>query len=128
MYSRIISLQLMNYRSDRDANLEIDLSNVCIASRNFKVRQLEGQVYPEQNPTLPALQIGWQERITLHYLVAPTETVSCFSALSTLSSGHHSTDYDTSSSSRHVTDFMCRERAHEVFTVSSWTFWHPYTS
>jgi hypothetical protein len=108
----------MNYRSDRDGKLEIDLGNIFVASKNFQVRQLEGQVYPEQDPKLPALQIGWQERITLHYLVVPTESNACFSALSVLSSGHDNIIFDKSKSGSHVTDFMCRERAHEVFTVS----------
>lgn len=112
----------MNYRSDRESSLEIDLSHVCIASRNFKVQQLEGQVYPQQNPALPTLQIGWQERITLHYLIAPTEASTCFSKLRSLLSDSANSVYDKSSKNMHVTDFMCRERAHEVFSVSHLIF------
>jgi len=113
----------MNYRSDRDANLEIDVRSICIASRNFKVEQLEGQVYPEQNSSMPSLRIGWQERVTLHYRVVPTHTATCFSALSALSSISNDTNVCnnkslTSSDGTHTTDFMCRERAHEVFMVS----------
>jgi hypothetical protein len=113
----------MNYRSDRDANLEIDLDDVCIASRNFKVQTLEGQMYSHHKPKAPSLQIGWQERVTLHYLVIPIEKTTCFSTLSVLSS--LSTDNIAcdealkSFDSKHLTDFMCRERAHEVFTVCS---------
>ena len=111
----------MNYRSDRDTDLEINLRNVCIASRNFRVQQMEGQVQPESRSKLPSLQIGWQERMTLHYLVVPTQTSNTFSTLSTLSSSKNDLiDRENplkSNDSTHVTDFMCRERAHEVFTV-----------
>ena len=100
----------MNYRSDRETKLEIDLGDFSIASRHFEVRQLEGQEYPGKNQNL---QIGWQERITLHYLVIPTVTTACFSKL-----GQSSDNFAYEKTSTHVTDFMCRERAHEVFTVS----------
>lgn len=114
----------MNYRSDREANLEIYLQNVCIASRNFQVQQLEGQVHAERNLEQSSFRIGWQERITLHYLVVPvTTTANCFSTSSPLlSSGNDNTAFDKSllsSNSKHITDFVCRERAHEIFSVST---------
>eukprot|EP00804_Cyclotella_cryptica_P024493 CCRYP_017559-RA/>CCRYP_017559-RA protein AED:0.26 eAED:0.26 QI:1717/1/1/1/1/1/5/475/1401 len=116
----ILSIELMNYRSDRDTKLEINLGNVCIASRNFKVQQMEGQVHPESRSKSPSLQIGWQERMTLHYLVVPIQTNNTFSTLSTISSiKNDSIDRENplkSNDSTHITDFMCRERAHEVFT------------
>jgi hypothetical protein len=111
----------MNYRSDRDTKLEINLGDVCIASRNFKVQRMEGQVQPETRSKSQSLQIGWQERMTLHYLVVQTQTSNTFSTLSTLSSSKNDLiDRENplkSNDSTHVTDFMCRERAHEVFTV-----------
>ena len=114
----------MNYRSDRETNLEIDLQNVCIASRNFQVKQLEGQVYAERNPQQSSVRIGWQERITLHYLVVPVATIAtCFSTIKSLSSsGNDNTAFDKSllsSNCKHITDFVCRERAHEIFSVST---------
>ncbi len=82
---------------------------------------MEGQVQPESRSKLPSLQIGWQERMTLHYLVVPTQTSNTFSTLSTLSSSRNdSIDRENplkSNDGTNVTDFMCRERAHEVFTV-----------
>ena len=82
--------QLMNYRSDRDLKLEIYLEKICIASRHFQVRQLQGQIDPDSlipnvgnGPGLSSLQIGWQERVTLHYLVIPLEKSNLLFTLST---------------------------------------------
>jgi hypothetical protein len=111
----------MNYRSDRDTKLEINLSNVCIASRNFQVKQLEGQVYPDHTSNASTLQIGWQERLTLHYLVVPIE-MNADSSIRNLpcssDNGIACENILLSKNRTHVVDFMCRERAHEVFTVS----------
>lgn len=82
---------------------------------------MEGQVQPESRSKLPSLQIGWQERMTLHYLVVPTQMSNTFSTLSTLSNSKNdsinSENHLKSNESTHVIDFMCRERAYEVFTV-----------
>mmetsp|Transcript_1241 Transcript_1241/g.2203 ORF Transcript_1241/g.2203 Transcript_1241/m.2203 type:complete len:647 (+) Transcript_1241:74-2014(+) len=121
----ILSVELMNYRSDRDSKLEIDLNKICVASRHFEIRQLPGQVEPVDfdNPSSTSLKIGWQERVTLHYLVVPTENVnSAFVAISTLlfSSGNKmllsNRRTEMNQNGAQLTDFMCRERAHELFT------------
>ena len=120
----------MNYRSDRDNKLEINLNKICIASRHFEIKQLLGQIdsqdmSPPQtgnNEVSPSLKIGWQERVTLHYLVVPIETSSASVTFSTLSFAMDENVKPESppqlSDGAHVTDFMCRERAHDVFSVS----------
>ena len=117
----------MNYRSDRDTKLEILLNKICIASRHFEIRELLGQVDSQDlsQPLLEiseasSLKIGWQERVTLHYLVVPIETENTAVAFSTLSfsSGNNVVSSESATQTNGVTDFMCRERAHEVFIVS----------
>jgi len=116
----------MNYRSDRDSKLEINLNKICIASRHFEIKQLLGQIdsqdmSPPQtgnNEVSPSLKIGWQERVTLHYLVVPIETSSASVIFSTLSFAMDTESSPQQSDGAHVTDFMCRERAHDVFSVS----------
>lgn len=120
----------MNYRSDRDSKLEINLNKICIASRHFEIKQLLGQIdsqdmSPPQtgnNEVSPSLKIGWQERVTLHYLVVPIETSSASVIFSTLSFAMDKNVKPESplqlSDGAHVTDFMCRERAHDTFSVS----------
>jgi len=136
----ILSVELMNYRSDRDSELEIYLNKICVASRHFEVKQLRGQVNSSEfsqslistqdgssilNPVVSpsSLKIGWQERVTLHYLVVPIETANRLVTFSNLSFSNGSGMWSDSALSKirshrygaQVTDFMCRERAHEVF-------------
>lgn len=128
-------LKLMNYRSDRDTKLHIYLDKICIASRHFEIRQLKGQVdsndfskslyeLSDCDP-VSSLQIGWQERITVHYLVVPIDVANTPVSISAIS---FSIDNQTISTSvpqlldhrtgGKLADFMCRERAHELFLVS----------
>lgn len=136
MYVSIFLVQLMNYRSDRESNLEIYLNKIFIASRHFKVRQLSGQVDVndefesptpciDSDPATHSLKIGWQERVTLHYLVIPLENLEKPTfTLSTLSFSTGNNDHSISSgdvkhyNEGHITDFMCRERAFDAFSVS----------
>lgn len=118
----------MNYRSDRDSKLEIYLNKICIASRHFKVTKLAGQVDSAGQRPLSAsiegqssFKIGWQERVTLHYLVVPiqsnTDQVS-FSNLTFLSE-MSVPEMHASNGDKKVVEFMCREKAHESFIVRS---------
>ena len=119
----------MNYRSDRDSKLEINLNKICIASRHFEIKQLLGQIDSQDvsqaqtgnNEVSSSLKIGWQERVTLHYLVVPIESSSASVIFSTLSFAMDNKNVKPKpqlSDSAHVADFMCRERAHDVFSVS----------
>lgn len=124
----ILSVELMNYRSDSDTKLEIYLNQICVASRHFEVRRLQGQVdtrdlslVPGSSDSVPSFKIGWQERVTLHYLVVPIKvnnTSVSLSALSFASEDEMALQYQHLIDHRcgaQVTDFMCLERAHEVF-------------
>jgi hypothetical protein len=125
----------MNNRSDSDNRLEIYLNKICIANRNFEIRKLPGQVDISDlsqyllatvgsNDSSLSLKIGWQERVTLHYRVIPIEVDTTSVSFSTFT---FSRDDEMALESQplidhrygaQVTDFMCLERAHEVFTVS----------
>ena len=117
----------MNYRSDRDTKLEIYLNKICIASRHFKVKQLVGQVDSARRRPLSAalegqssFQIGWQERVTLHYLVVPIQSNAdrvSFSNLSFSSDETSVPQMHASKDDKKVAEFMCREKAHESFIV-----------
>ena len=126
----------MNYRSDRDTKLDILLNKISIASRHFVIKELLGQVdshdlspspiessYGSTGNQVSSLKIGWQERVTLHYLVVPiVETSSTAVTFSTLSFSSGNKGISQSLlpqiGSAQVTDFMCRERAHDMFRVS----------
>jgi hypothetical protein len=122
----ILSVELMNYRSENARKLEIYLNRICIASRHFEVKQLQGQVetcdlsqVPGNFDSILSLKVGWQERVSLHYLVVPTEVNSTSVSFSTLSfSSGDKTVLQSQRDGAQVTDFMCLERAHELFMVS----------
>lgn len=125
----------MNYRSDRDTKLDIILNKICIASRYFEIKQLLGQIDSDDLSSsqltstrnscsqVPSLKIGWQEKVTLHYLVVPIDMPSTSVTFSSLSFTTDNSAISESSPPQlgncaQVTDFMCRERAHDVFSVS----------
>jgi len=122
----ILSVELMNYRSENARKLEIYLNRICIASRHFEVKQLQGQVetcdlsqVPGNFDSILSLKVGWQERVSLHYLVVPIEVNSTSVSFSTLSfSSGDKTVLQSQRDGAQVTDFMCLERAHELFMVS----------
>ena len=111
--------QLMNYRSDRETKLEILLNKICIASRHFEIKEMQGQVTSgDLIPMSTSLKIGWQERVTLHYLVVPIKRSNPSLEFSTLSFSSGNEVAPEAVSIVQLPDFMCRERAHEVFSVS----------
>ena len=120
----------MNYRSDRDTGLDINFDNICVISRHFEAKQLQGQLTSDgisnslipvdENPNSSQLKVGWQERITLHYLVTPVvkSDGSCNISMLPFSRDGAASYTDTSHGVGKLTDFICRERAHDVFSVS----------
>jgi hypothetical protein len=124
----ILSVELMNYRSDRDTGLDINFDNICVISRHFEAKQLQGQLTSDgisnslipvdENPNSSQLKVGWQERITLHYLVTPVvkSDGSCNISMLPFSRDGAASYTDTSHGVGKLTDFICRERAHDVFS------------
>lgn len=121
----------MNYRSDRDTGLDINFDNICVISRHFEAKQLQGQLtsdgisnslipVDDDNPNSSQLKVGWQERITLHYLVTPVVKPdgSCNISMLPFSRDGAASYTNASHGVGKLTDFICRERAHDVFSVS----------
>jgi len=128
----ILSVELMNYRSDRDTGLDINFDKICVISRHFEVKQLQGQLISDDvsNSLIPlddkssTLEVGWQERVTLHYLVAPVAGTDGPCNFSTLpfSNDEIGSLPNATHGDRTLTDFICRERAHDVFSVSCFRY------
>jgi len=124
----ILSVELMNFRSDRDTGLDINFDNICVISRHFEVKPLQGQLISDgvSNSLIPlddkpsTLEVGWQERVTLHYLVAPVAGTdgSCNISMLPFSNDESASLPNASHGNGKLTDFICRERAHDVFSVS----------
>ena len=121
---------MTNYRSDRQAKLDINLDKVCIASRYYRVKQLVRQLGESEDlgsetdlevhlGSEATLEIGWQEQVTLHYLITPLEPDEVAYTLSECRIAKNSLIYSPLTNTNSlVTDFVCLEHSHEHFLVS----------
>lgn len=94
------------------------LDKLSVASRHYKLEALPGQfITSEANGNV--LQIGWQERVTIHYKVVllDHESKTCLLSECSFSEMAHSSTTDCVLSE--ATDFVCLERARDSFEVSS---------
>jgi len=122
----ILSIEMANYRSDSQSKLDIILDRVCIASKHYCIKPMITQIRAKvesseevnkQDVLVDGLGIGWQEQVTLHFLISPSdmnESLCTFSecvvkgrkvAQLSLKSKKYSS----------ITDFICLEHAHEHF-------------
>ena len=122
----ILSIETTNYRSDRQSQLDISLDKVCIASRFYQAKALASQLDvgagDDQVPEYP--QIGWQERMTMHYLISPASIATegelmlseCCHFGGKDGNGRGAADGDFTSDV--LTDFVCLENAHDHFKAA----------
>jgi hypothetical protein len=92
------------------------LDKLSVASRHYKLEALPGQfVTSEENGNV--LQIGWQERVTLHYKIVPLteESKNCLLSECAFSETAKFTIQECVISE--ATDFLCLEHARETFEV-----------
>ena len=114
----VLSVEVSNHRMDLDSGPEIHLENLCIASRRYGARPMPHQLHEEEGG---ALRVGWQERVTMHYLVSPLtpaadssgEEVAC-----TLSDYPLTAEPAAGAAPSTLLDFACLEDAHERFRAS----------
>mmetsp|Transcript_1824 Transcript_1824/g.3265 ORF Transcript_1824/g.3265 Transcript_1824/m.3265 type:complete len:313 (-) Transcript_1824:2304-3242(-) len=113
----LLSVELTNNRTDRPTDLFVTLDHLGLASRHYRLEALPGQF-----TTDPAfgdvLQIGWQERITLHYRVIQVE--SDYAASCLLSECAFSESVTSTTKPCVVSDtmgYLCLEQAYESFQV-----------
>jgi hypothetical protein len=93
------------------------LDKLSVASRHYKLESLPGQfITSEENGNV--LQIGWQERVTIHYKVVPLndESETCLLSECSFSEMAQSSTADCVLSE--ATDYLCLERARDSFEVS----------
>lgn len=113
---------MTNYRSDRQTNLEIDLNEISVASRDYVIKPLIGEgndPYEEQKEVCISNKLRWQEQVTVHYLISPLEnSIQEDCAVSHCSVKKNLEDINSRASNETVTDFICLENAHDNFTVS----------
>lgn len=122
-YDHILSIEMTNYRSDTQSKLDIILDKVCVASKRYSIKPMAGQTVEKDNKSSRCtnytgisecgLHIGWQEQVTLHYLISPLDVDEAKCTYSQcLINGQVDSKRTTDSL---VTDFICLEHAHGHF-------------
>ncbi len=117
----ILSVEMTNYRSDKDSDLDIFMDKICVASSNYCVKPLINSTDPLQTEKTSSnsngYSIAWQEQVTMHYLISPLTPSGGQCILSECVLGK--TDKESPSGFSSMIDFISLEHAHDKFTVSS---------
>jgi hypothetical protein len=115
---------MTNYRTDRPTKLRVTLESLNLASRRYRMQRLPGQLGDE--PGSPSVQLGWQERVTVHYRIVPREqnsTTCCLSQCRFEELEETDGNFDSlDCAGTRTTDFICLENAHDDFKVSWFSF------
>jgi hypothetical protein len=109
-------LQVTNNRTDRPTDLFVTLDRLSLASRHYRLEALPGQ-FSTSEQVGNVLQIGWQERITVHYRVIPLEEESKTCLLSECAFAENAECSIKECVASEATDYLCLERACETFEV-----------
>lgn len=110
----ILSVELTNCRTDRPDQLELDLNELTLASRYYRLEPLPGQIMASSSST--SVTLGWQERATFHYKLVCEDEKDQPSLLSHCPfTGVEEVNEATRSSPSSLLAFLCLERAHDSF-------------
>ncbi|KAL3943892.1 MAG: hypothetical protein SGBAC_002050 [Bacillariaceae sp.] len=114
---QILSVELTNNRTDRPTDLFVTLDKLSVASRHYKLEALPGQfITSEENGNV--LQIGWQERVTIHYKVIPLAEESKVCLLSECSFTEMAKSTTIEAVYSEATDYLCLENARDSFEAA----------
>jgi len=112
----ILSVEMTNYRSDKETAIEIVVDKISIASKNYVIKPLvKRSQYEKTDSSLQGHSISWQEQAAMHYVISPIRPNSCKCSVSECTLGS-SNEVNCATSS--VTDFICLENAHDQFKAS----------
>lgn len=113
-------VQMTNYRGDKknEKDLTICVNTISIASKTYKVKPLLGndldnmafEIKPNNGH-----EIGWQEQVSLHYLIRANSfnhLSDLISQCSMKNSPENQQKPDTT-----IADFACLEHAFEIYKV-----------
>lgn len=93
------------------------LDKLSVASRHYKLEALPGQfITSEENGNV--LQIGWQERVTIHYKVIPLAEESKVCLLSECSFTEMAKSTTIEAVYSEATDYLCLENARDSFEAA----------
>ena len=111
---------MTNNRTDRPTDLYVTLDKLAMASRIYSLEAFQGQ-FRTAGQMGDVLQIGWQERLTVHYRVIAAEDEKLHS-ITQLSVSTFMDDTTTTRQKCVESDsmnFLCLQQAWETFEVRS---------
>lgn len=120
----LLSVEFTNNRLDRPTDLFITLDKLSLVSRYYRIEPLPGQFVTNASFG-NVLQIGWQERITVHCRVLPLEAGSSTCLLIECPFAEDGSSVTRECASSEIADYLCLEQAFESFEVrvrSTWQF------
>ena len=109
--------KLTNNRTDRPTDLFLTLDKLSLVSRHHRLEALPGQ-FSTAEKAANVVQIGWQERLTVHYRVIELEVESKTCLLSGCSFSEDADSTTKECVATGATNYLCLERACETFDVS----------
>jgi len=116
MNDHILSVEMTNYRSDKQSENEINVNNISIVSKHYSVKPLVAKDII--NKSKMGHSVGWQEQMTMHYVVSPTnsdDSTSC-TLSECLLGGINSVQQINGGMT--TTDFISLEHAHDKFKIA----------
>ena len=116
-HSNPLLFQVTNNRTDRPIDLYVTLDQLSLASRLYRL-----EILPSQFCTVDqfgnVLQIGWQERFTVHYRLVRVEGDNRICKLSECPFREDAVATSQDCVKSDAVDFLCLERACETFEVN----------
>jgi hypothetical protein len=101
--------------------MEVALEHISVISSTYQIEALEGQLSDAINSLKEefnhGLKIGWQEQVSLHYVIRPVSSIDSRCNISTCSAlGDKNKESETTTLfSPSTTKFICVEHAHDYF-------------
>lgn len=110
-------MELTNNRTDRPTDLYVTLDTISLVSRKYKLEIIPGQ-FVTSDQIANVVQIGWQERLTVHYRALPLTKENTYAQLSECPFKEDAVTSVTPGATGTALAYMCLERACETFDVS----------
>ena len=107
---------MANIRADRPTDLYLTLDKLALVSRHYRLEIIPGQL-TTSDELGNVLQIGWQERVTVHFRVVPIDDQNPLCQLSECPFRQDAPATSQDCIKTNMADFFCLERAFETFEV-----------
>jgi hypothetical protein len=114
----LLSVEMTNYRTDQSTEPSMHIDKLSILSRHYRIEPLEHQLADTASEA-SVIQLGWQERVTMHYRVIPLEVESEACTVTECPLDGGSNTVVRAYTAAEAGGFLCLKHAHDEFQVSA---------